>query len=117
GAQGKLAKETELLQKVVKLEPGNVRGHIMLANSLLDQNRTAEAVAELRSALAIDPNSAQALYKLSRVLHTTDPEESKRLRDQFDRRKIQDSVVDHAKALANAAFHAFTMQDWRESVR
>ena len=89
----------------------------MLANSLLDQNRTAEAVAELRSALAIDPNSAQALYKLSRVLHTTDPEESKRLRDQFDRLKIQDSVVDHAKALANEAFHAFTMQDWRESVR
>src|SRR6201987_3771630 len=27
-AQGNLAKETELLQKVVKLEPGNVRGHI-----------------------------------------------------------------------------------------
>ena len=116
-AQGDLTKQTELLQKVVKLEPGNVKAHIMLANSLLDQNRTAEAVAELRIALAIDPNSAQALYKLSRALLTTDPEESKRLRGQFDWLKAQNSVLGQAKALANEAFHAFTVQDWRESVR
>ena len=116
-AQGNFTKETELLQKVVKLEPGNVKAHILLANSLLDQNRTAEAVAELRIALAIDPNSAQVIYKLSRAVQTTDPEESKRLRAQFDRLKAQNSVVEQAKALANQAFHAFTVQDWRESVR
>ena len=116
-ARGNFTKEAELLQKAVKLEPGNLKAHIMLANSLLDQNRTAEAVAELRIALAIDPNSTQAIYKLSRVLVTTDPEESKRLRAQFDRVKAQNSVVEQAKALANEAFHAFTVQDWRESVR
>jgi len=115
--QGNFTKETELLQKVVELEPGNVKAHIMLANSLLDQNRTGEAVAELRAALAIDPNSAKAIYKLSRALRTTDPEESEKLRAQFDRLKAQNSVVDQAKALANDAFHAFTVQDWRESVR
>jgi tetratricopeptide (TPR) repeat protein len=116
-AQGNFTKETELLQKVVKLEPRNVKAHIMLASSLLDQNRTSEAVAELRIALAIDPNSAKAIYKLSHALHASDPEESKRLRGQFDRVKAQNSVVDEAKALANEAFHAFTVQDWRESVR
>ncbi|WP_263353793.1 tetratricopeptide repeat protein [Acidicapsa acidisoli] len=116
-ARGDFAKEAELLQKVVKLEPGNVNAHIRLANNLLDQNRTAEAVAELRMALAVDPNSAQAVYKLSRALHTTDPEESKRLHAQFDQLKAQNSVVDQAKARANEAFHAFTVQDWRESVR
>ena len=116
-AQGNFTKETELLQRVVKLEPGNIKAHIRLANSLLDQNRTAEAVAELRIALTIDPNSTQAIYKLSRILYTTDPEESKRLHDQFDRLKTQNSVVDQAKALANEAFHAFSVQDWRESVR
>ena len=79
--------------------------------------RTAEAIAELRIALAIDPNSAQALYKLSRAVQATDPEESKRLHDQFDRLKMQNSVVDRSKALANEGFHAFTVQDWRESVR
>ena len=51
-AQGNFAKETELLQKAVKLQPGSAKAHIMLANSLLDQNQTAEAVAELRTALA-----------------------------------------------------------------
>jgi tetratricopeptide (TPR) repeat protein len=116
-AQGNFVKETELLRKVVKLQPGNVKAHIMLANSLLDQNRPAEAVAELRSALAIDPNSAQAIYKLSRAVHATDPEESNRLRVQFDRLKAQNSVVDQAKALGNEAFHAFTVQNWREAVR
>ena len=116
-AQGNFPKETELLRKVVKLQPRNVKAHIMLANSLLHQNRTAEAVAELRIALAIDPNSAQAIYKLSRALHTIDPEESKRLSDQFLRLKAKNSVVDQAKALANEAFHAFTVQNWRESVR
>ena len=116
-AQGNFTKETELLRKVVKLQPRNLRAHIMLANSLLHQNRTAEAVAELRTALAIDPNSAQATYKLSRALHTSDPEESKKLNDQFLRLKAQNSVVDQAKALANEGFHAFTVQNWRESVR
>jgi tetratricopeptide (TPR) repeat protein len=116
-AQGNFTKEAEALQKVVKLEPRNVKAHIMLANSLLNQSRVAEAVAELRVALAIDPNSTQAIYKLSRVLLTTNPEESKRLRDRFDQLKAQNSVLDQAKGLANEAFHAFTVQDWRESVR
>ena len=116
-AQGNFLKEAELLQKVVKLEPGNIKAHILLATNLLDQNRAAEAVAELHMALAIDPNSAQAIYKLSRALHTTDPEESNRLRVQFDRLKAQNSVVDQAKTIANEAFHEFTVQDLRESVR
>jgi tetratricopeptide (TPR) repeat protein len=101
----------------VKLQPDNLKAHIMLASSLLAQNRTAEAIPELRIALAINPNSAEAIYKLSRALHTTDPEESTRLRGEFDRLKAQNSVVDQAKALANEAFHAFTVQDWRQSVR
>lgn len=116
-AQGNIPKETGLLQKVVKLAPGNIKAHLMLANSLLDQNRTAEAVAELRTVLAIDPNSPQALYKLSRALRPTDPEESKRLGAEFNRLKAQNSLIDQAMALANEAFHAFTVQDYRESIR
>jgi tetratricopeptide (TPR) repeat protein len=116
-AQGNFPKETELLRKVVKLQPRNVKAHIKLASSLLHQSRTAEAVAELRIALAIDTNSAQATYMLSRALHTIDPEESKRLGDQFLRLKAKNSVVDQAKALANEAFHAFTVQNLRESAR
>jgi tetratricopeptide (TPR) repeat protein len=116
-AQGNFTKENELLRKVVKLQPGNVKAHIMLASNMLYQNRTAEAIAELRAALAIDPNSTQALYKLSRALHSIDPMESEELRTRFDRLKAQNSVVDQAKTQANEAFHAFTVQDLRESVR
>jgi tetratricopeptide (TPR) repeat protein len=116
-AQGNFTKEAELLQKVVKLEPRNLKAHLRLANNLLDQHRTPEAIAELRLALAIDPNSPQANYNLSRILHSTDPEESSRLRTQYNRFKAQNSVADQAKALANEAFHEFTVQDWRESIR
>ena len=116
-AQGNFTKEEELLQKVVKLEPRNVKAHIALANDLLDQDRTAEAVTELRIALAVDGNSAQALYKLSQALRTTNPEESAKLRAQFGRLKTQISVVDQAKTLANKAFHSFTLEDWREAAR
>ena len=116
-AQGNFTKEEELLQKVVKLDSNNVKAHIRLANNLLYQNRTAEAIAELRAALAIDPNSTQVLYKLSRALHSIDPKESEELRTRFDRLKAQNSVVDQAKAQANEAFHAFTVQDLRESAR
>lgn len=115
--QGDLTKETELLRKVVKLQPGSVKAHIMLASSLLDQNRIVEAVSELRDALAIDPDSPQAVYKLSRALYSTNPEESKGLRDHFDRLKAQNALLDRARALGNRAFHAFTTQDWRESIR
>ena len=115
--QGDFTKETELLRKVVKLQPGNVKAHIMLATSLLDQNRSAEAVAELRVALANDPNSEQAIYKLSRALYSTNPEESKRLLDHFDRLKAQNAFLAQAESLGNQAFHAFTMQEWRESIR
>ena len=116
-AQGNFTREAELLQKVVKLEPGNIRAHLRLANNLLDQNRPAEAVAQFRLVLTIDPNSAQALYQLARALHTTHPEESERLRGQYQRLKVQNSILDQAKALGNQAFHDYALQDWRESIR
>lgn len=116
-ALGNSTKEMEMLQKVVKLQHGNLKAHIKLADVLLDQNRTTEAVAELRTALTIDPNSPQALYKLSRVLHASDPEGAAQLRSRFDRLKENNLIVGQAKALANQAFHAFTVQDWRESIR
>jgi tetratricopeptide (TPR) repeat protein len=115
--QGNFAKETELLRKVVKLEPGNLKAHIMLANSLLDQDQTAEAVPELRIALSIDPNSEQATYELSHALLKADPEESKRLRGQFERLRARDAAVDQAKTVANQGFYAYAAQNWRESIR
>jgi tetratricopeptide (TPR) repeat protein len=116
-ATGDLAGETKLLQRVVDLQPRNEKAELMLADSLLDQDRESEAVAVLRNALQIDADSAQATYVLSRALLKTDPAESKRLLEQFDRLKQQSAVVDQAKELANEAYQAFTAQDWRKAVR
>lgn len=98
------------------LEPRNQKALLMLSDSLLDQGRDAEAVAALHNALRIDPSSLQATYMLSRALQESDPAESKRLHEQFDRPKQQSAVVDQDKALANEGYQAFTGQDWRKSV-
>jgi tetratricopeptide (TPR) repeat protein len=116
-ATGNLAEEAKLLQRVLDLEPGNEKALLMLADSLIDQGRESEAVALLHNALRIDPHSLQAAYMLSRVLQKTDPAESKRLREQFDRLKHRSAIVDQAKNLANEASQAFTAQEWRTSVR
>jgi len=70
-AQGNFQlKKTELLRESCeKLTARQRQGSYQSSPTvLLDQNRTAEAVAELSEiALAIDPDSAQAIYKLSRA--------------------------------------------------
>jgi superkiller protein 3 len=53
------------LQRAAHLDPSDVRPHLALAASLDRQKRIADAEAEWRAALAIDPDSATALDALS----------------------------------------------------
>ena len=88
-AEGHFAKESDLLQQAVKLEPQNEKAFILLATSLLDQSRKPEAVVALRDALAINPKSTEATYMLWRVLLKSDPAESKRMQKQFETLRAQ----------------------------
>jgi tetratricopeptide (TPR) repeat protein len=114
-ANGNFAKETVLLQRVVKLQPDRAKAFMLLGSSLLEQSRTPEAVAALRRALAIDPNSSEAAYMLSQTLKSIDPTESKRLREHFDALRQKNAVVEHSKTLGNEAYGASRDQDWTKA--
>jgi tetratricopeptide (TPR) repeat protein len=111
-AAGNFAKETALLQEVVKLQPDNAKALVLLGSSLLEQSRTAEAVDALRHALAINPNSTEATYMLSRALLRSDPQESKRLREEFNALRQKDAALERSKTLGNEAYGASKLQDW-----
>jgi tetratricopeptide (TPR) repeat protein len=48
------------LEKALKLNPGSVRGHLMKAESALDDRRRDEAREEIKKALVVNPNSLEA---------------------------------------------------------
>ena len=53
------------LNQAMRLDPNDIRAHLVLAAALDRMKRTAEGEAEWRAALAIDPESAVALDSLS----------------------------------------------------
>jgi tetratricopeptide (TPR) repeat protein len=56
------------LDQAIKLDPTDIRPHLALAAAMDRMKKTAEAEAEWRAALAIDPDAAAALDALSQDL-------------------------------------------------
>jgi tetratricopeptide (TPR) repeat protein len=61
----------EALKKASELDPGDIRPHLVLGEEMDRLKRTADAEAEWRAALAIDPDSAIPLESLSQDLIET----------------------------------------------
>lgn len=111
------AHETALLERVVKLQPQDDKTYVLLAKSLMHQSRRSEAIPAMRHALAINPKSAEAMWMLSRALVTSDPEESKRLQEQFAALHKESATEDRSKALGNEAYRSFLAQDWTKAIQ
>jgi len=62
---GQFQKAVDPLQQATRLNPSDIRPHLVLAAALDRMKNTAEGEAEWRAALAIDPESAVALDSLS----------------------------------------------------
>ena len=62
------AAAVEPLEKARQLDPSDIRAHLALATIMDRLKRTADAEAEWRAALAIDPDSAIALDSLTQDL-------------------------------------------------
>lgn len=114
---GNIVKESELLQKLVLLQPDNYKVAYFLGRSLQEQSRDSEAIKYLRRALAIKPDYEEALYLLSRELRKTDPEESKRLDTEFEADRERQTTLDQIKSLGNEAFVEAGKKNWPEAIR
>jgi tetratricopeptide (TPR) repeat protein len=115
--RGNLEKQTSLFQQVVRLQPDNLTALLLLAQSLQRERKDAETIAVLRHMLQLKPDSENALYMLSMELRRTDPEESKKLQQDFETQKRKDAALAQVKSLGMEAYQAANKRDWPEAIR
>jgi tetratricopeptide (TPR) repeat protein len=115
--RGNLEKQTALFQQLVRLQPDNLVALLLLAQSLQRESKHPETIAVLRRILQLKPDSANALYMLSMELRRTNPEESKKLQQDFETQKRKEADLAQVKSLGNEAYVAANKQDWPEAIR
>jgi tetratricopeptide (TPR) repeat protein len=115
--RGNLEKQTSLFQQLVRLQPNNQVALLLLAQSLQRESKHAETIVVLRRILQLKPDSANALYMLSMELRRTNPEESKKLQQDFETQKRKEADLAQVKSLGNEAYVAANKQDWPEAIR
>jgi tetratricopeptide (TPR) repeat protein len=115
--RGNLEKQTSLFQQLVTLQPDNLNALLLLAQSLQRESKHTETIAVLHRILQLKPNSENALYMLSMELRRTEPEESKKLQQEFETQKRKEAALTQVKALGNEAYVAANKQDWPEAIR
>jgi len=115
--QGNLPRETELLQRLVKLRPNDERAWFSLGRSLSEQSRDQEAIPPLRKAIALDPDAGGALYLLAKKVQKQNPAEYRQLMQRFQQTRDKSKDLDAIKTIGNQAYQASQRQDWPESIR
>jgi tetratricopeptide (TPR) repeat protein len=115
--RGNLEKQTSLFQQVVRLQPDNPKALLLLAQSLQGEQKDAETIAVLRHLLQLKPDSENALYMLSMELRRTDPENAKKLQQDFEAQKRKDAALAQVKSLGMEAYQAANKRDWPEAIR
>lgn len=114
--QSNYQKESLLLKKLVKLQPRNDQAWLLLGDSLAYQSRQAEAITSWREALSVNPRSSQAVYKLSRALRASHPEEAKKLETDFGNLQSDAATLDQVKKLGNEAYLSMEAQNWSPAI-
>lgn len=110
------AKESSLLQTVVRLQPENEKALNLLGQSLMNESKEAEAIAAWRRVLKLNPNSSEATYSLSLALRTTNDQESKRLMARFHELQQRDKQLRQVNTLGNQAYEAMNNRQWPEAI-
>lgn len=73
GQMGKVDEAEQLLRAAIAGNPGQAAYHINLGDVLAGRGEMNEALACYCRALALDPKSSQALFRLGRALKSSDP--------------------------------------------
>jgi tetratricopeptide (TPR) repeat protein len=111
----RLASESDLLERLVQIQPDSSRDFFHLGRSLSEQSRRPEAIAALRRAVELDPHAGDALYMLAMELKHDDPAESRALMQRFIQVRDEAAKLDTVKSLGNQAYVASQGKKWAEA--
>ena len=100
----------------VQLKPDNADALYLLGQGLLRSGDHAGAIAQWRKAIEVRPDFSEVLYNLSRVYAKSDPEEAKRLQNQFERLQAQEHITDRAQTLGNFALASADAHNWPQAI-
>ena len=93
-----------LLEKLVKLDPGNAMAHRDLGIVYADQGRKEDAVAELEAAIKIAPKDVNAHYRLARLYRSMG--RSAEAKAEFDKASTLNKAADEELYKKIAGGHA-----------
>src|SRR6266403_3665637 len=113
---GNTDQSIQTLKTAVQLKPNNADALYLLGQGLLRRGDHAGAIAKWRKAIEVQPDYSEALYNLSRVLAKSDPEEAKRLQNQFEKLQAQEHITDRAQTLGNFALASADAHDWPQAI-
>ncbi len=113
---GETGKSLELSQKSVELAPENARAYYLLGQNLSSAKREQEAIAAWKHAAQLDPNSTEVLYRLSQVLHESDPAEAGRYAALLKARLAEQQATSQADISGNLALAAANNHDYTKAI-
>lgn len=114
--EGHLVKSAELLKKLVELQPRHSAAQFLLGQTLLGLGREQEAVAHWRSAVEADPNNAEALYNLTRILSKEGSPEARTYLEQYRRLEASQHLSNQVLRLRTFAMEAASAHNWPQAV-
>jgi tetratricopeptide (TPR) repeat protein len=115
--ENQVERATELLRKVVTLQPENADAQYLLGRYLERAGKTADAIAHWKLALHADPNQSEALYNLARALNKVHDPEAQQYQDRFDKLQRDKQTTDRVGQLGNFAIQAANAQNWPQALQ
>lgn len=110
-----LPRSTELLLKLVALDPRYSYAQFLLGQNLLQLGKQDEVILHWQLAVEADPNNSQALFALAETLKNTNKPEAKVYMDRFQEFE-KDHQLDHVKLMNNFALEAANNRDWPQAM-
>jgi len=113
---GTTPQATEVLERLVKVDPQNADGQYQLGQCLMHEHRDQEAIAHWKAAVAADPENSSALYNLARILNSMHDPEAGAYLARFQALEQKNHLSDRVQSLNNFALEAANARNWTQAV-
>jgi tetratricopeptide (TPR) repeat protein len=103
-------------EKSLAAKPDNPEALFMLGQELQRNGDAAGAIQQWHKAIQVRPQYSEAYYSLSRLLMKSNPDEAKRLLDQFQALQKEQHITDRAHTLGNFGLASADAHDWPQAI-